>query len=69
MAPRPWTSPPWQDILVRISRLAAEHAEVLELDCGPVLVSPAGALVLDARVRIASPKAARRSPRWTDDRP
>jgi acyl-CoA synthetase (NDP forming)/RimJ/RimL family protein N-acetyltransferase len=51
-----------EDILVRISRLAAAHAEVLELDCGPVLVSPAGALVLDARVRVRSPRAARPFP-------
>jgi acyl-CoA synthetase (NDP forming) len=51
-----------EDILVRLSSIAAAHAEVLELDCGPVLVSPEGAIVLDARVRVRSPAAARPFP-------
>ena len=49
------TSAALEDILVRLSLIAAAHAEVLELDCGPVLVSPEGALVLDARVRVRVP--------------
>ncbi|MBN1529399.1 MAG: GNAT family N-acetyltransferase [Thermoleophilaceae bacterium] len=44
-----------QDIITRLGRLAEAHPEVVELDCNPVLVGPAGATVLDARVRVAPP--------------
>jgi hypothetical protein len=50
------------DVLVRLSCLAAAHAEVVELDCDPVLVSPAGAVVLDARAKVRSPSATRPFP-------
>lgn len=40
------------DILGRISRLAETLPEVAELDLNPVVVSPAGCRVLDARVRV-----------------
>jgi hypothetical protein len=32
-----------------------EHAEIAELDMNPVIVSADGALVVDARVRVAAP--------------
>lgn len=38
------------EILVRLSYLVANHPEVGELDMNPVLASPEGVLVLDARV-------------------
>jgi acyl-CoA synthetase (NDP forming) len=41
-----------EDVIVRVSALAAAHPEVAELDCNPVLAGPEGALVLDARVRV-----------------
>ncbi len=48
-----------EDLLLRLSALVEEHPEVVELDCRPVLVRPAGrgVAILDARVRIqqASP--------------
>ena len=50
------------DVLVRLSQLAATHAELIELDCDPVLVSPAGAVVLDARAKVRSPSLARPFP-------
>ena len=50
------------NVLVRLSQLAATHAELVELDCDPVLVSPAGAVVLDARAKVRSPSAARPFP-------
>jgi acyl-CoA synthetase (NDP forming)/GNAT superfamily N-acetyltransferase len=50
------------DVLVRLSVLAATHAEVEELDCDPVVVTPAGAAVTGARVRVRSPSAARPFP-------
>ena len=41
-----------EDIVVRIAALAETHPEILELDCNPVIVSPDGAWIVDARVRI-----------------
>ncbi|MBI2081600.1 MAG: acetate--CoA ligase family protein [candidate division NC10 bacterium] len=37
-------------ILLRVSRLAEEHAEVAEVDLNPIVVHERGAVVLDARV-------------------
>jgi acetate---CoA ligase (ADP-forming) len=51
-----------EDVLVRIAALAAAHPEVAELDCNPVLVGPAGATVVDARIRIAAPPPIRPYP-------
>ena len=51
-----------QDVLVRIAALAAAHPEIAELDCNPVLVGPEGATVVDARVRIATPRPPRPYP-------
>ena len=51
-----------EDVLVRIAALAAAHPEIAELDCNPVLVGPEGATVVDARVRIASPRPRRPYP-------
>jgi acyl-CoA synthetase (NDP forming) len=51
-----------EDILVRIAALAAAHPEIAELDCNPVLVGPDGATVVDARVRVAAPRAPRPYP-------
>jgi acetyl coenzyme A synthetase (ADP forming)-like protein len=42
-----------EDVIVRISALAAAHPVVAELDLNPVVVSPDGAIVVDARVRVA----------------
>ena len=44
-----------EDVITRLGRLAEAHPEVVELDCNPVLVGPRGAVVLDARVRVAPP--------------
>jgi acyl-CoA synthetase (NDP forming) len=44
------------DLLHRVSHLASEHAELLELDLNPVLALPGEApcIALDARVRLAA---------------
>ncbi|HET9251912.1 MAG TPA: acetate--CoA ligase family protein [Candidatus Eisenbacteria bacterium] len=44
------------DLLHRVSRLAVDHPEILELDLNPVVAFPGGkpALVLDARVRVGA---------------
>jgi acetate---CoA ligase (ADP-forming) len=44
-----------RDAVLRIGALAAQHAEVAELDCDPLVAGPAGAVVVDARVRLESP--------------
>jgi hypothetical protein len=41
-----------EDIVVRVAALAETHPEILELDCNPVIVSPDGACIVDARVRV-----------------
>ena len=40
------------DVVLRISALLAACPEILELDLNPVIVTPAGATVVDARVRV-----------------
>ncbi|HEX6488278.1 MAG TPA: GNAT family N-acetyltransferase [Candidatus Dormibacteraeota bacterium] len=42
-----------ETIIHRVSALAERHPEVAELDLNPVIVGPAGAVVVDARVRLA----------------
>ena len=44
-----------EDVVVRIGALAAAHPEIVELDLNPVIASPTGAVVVDARVRVAAP--------------
>ncbi|MEA2124319.1 MAG: hypothetical protein QOI80_1101, partial [Solirubrobacteraceae bacterium] len=46
-----------EDIVVRVGALAAAHAEIAELDCNPVVAGPGGAVVIDARVRLAAAAA------------
>ena len=43
------------ELVVRIGALAAAHPEVAELDCNPVIATPDGAVVVDARVRLGPP--------------
>ena len=45
------------DILHRVGRLAEDMPEVAELDCNPVIATPQGALVIDARIRIDTESA------------
>jgi acyl-CoA synthetase (NDP forming) len=44
-----------EELIVRLGRLAADVPELAEVDLNPVVVSPEGALVVDARVRLAPP--------------
>ena len=43
-----------EDVLERVSALAAEHPAIAELDCNPVVVGSSGAAIVDMRVRIAA---------------
>jgi len=42
-----------EDLLLRVSAMVHAHAEIAELDLNPVIASPAGAVAVDARIRIA----------------
>ena len=42
------------EVLIRIGQLAAEHAEIRELDINPLLADAAGVVALDARIRVAA---------------
>jgi acetyl coenzyme A synthetase (ADP forming)-like protein len=44
-----------RDLVMRVGALAATHPAVAELDLNPVIATPDGALVVDARVRLAPP--------------
>lgn len=47
------------DVLLRLSQLASDLASVTELDINPLLVDAAGAIALDARVRVRPATATR----------
>ena len=51
-----------EDVLLRVSALGAAHPEIAELDCNPLHAGPDGAVVLDARIRVAAPPPARPFP-------
>lgn len=44
-----------EELVTRLAALAAAHPEIVELDCNPVMVLERGAVVVDARVRVAPP--------------
>jgi acyl-CoA synthetase (NDP forming) len=45
----------WEDLLLRLGRLAEELPEVAELDANPVIVRPDGVAVIDIKVRLSAP--------------
>jgi hypothetical protein len=51
-----------EDVLLRVSALAAAHPEIAELDCNPLHAGPHGAIVLDARIRVTAPPPPRPFP-------
>jgi acetyl coenzyme A synthetase (ADP forming)-like protein len=51
-----------EDVVLRVSALAAAHPEIGELDCNPLHAGPDGAVVLDARIRVVQPPPQRPFP-------
>jgi acetyltransferase len=45
-----------EQLLVRFSQLIVEQPQICEIDINPLLVSPQGAIALDARVVLHSPE-------------
>ena len=45
-----------EDVVLRVSAMAAQHAAIAEMDCNPVLVLERGAAIVDARVRVRAPR-------------
>jgi acetyl coenzyme A synthetase (ADP forming)-like protein len=43
-----------ETVLLRVSAMVEAHPEIVELDCNPLIAGPAGALVVDARVRVTT---------------
>ena len=41
-----------RDAVLRVGALAADHPELAELDCNPLIAGPAGAVIVDARARL-----------------
>ena len=41
-----------EDVVLRVGALVENHPEIAEMDCNPVIVSAAGAVIVDARVRV-----------------
>jgi acyl-CoA synthetase (NDP forming)/GNAT superfamily N-acetyltransferase len=46
-----------EDVLRRVSAIADDLPAIAELDCNPVVVGPAGAVIVDMRVRVDAPAA------------
>jgi acetyl coenzyme A synthetase (ADP forming)-like protein len=46
-----------RDLIMRVGALAAAHPAIAELDLNPVIATPGGAVVVDARVRLEAPRA------------
>jgi acetate---CoA ligase (ADP-forming) len=41
-----------EDVLLRVSAMVEAHPEIVELDCNPLIATPDGALIIDARIRV-----------------
>jgi acyl-CoA synthetase (NDP forming) len=51
-----------EDVLMRLAALAEAHPQVAEIECNPLVVSPTGAVAVDARVRVSEPVPRRPEP-------
>jgi acetyl coenzyme A synthetase (ADP forming)-like protein len=51
-----------EDVLLRVSAMVQAHPEIAELDCNPLIAGPQGAMIVDARLRVAASEAAPPAP-------
>jgi acetate---CoA ligase (ADP-forming) len=51
-----------EDVILRVGALAEAHPQIVELDCNPVIAGPQGAVVTDARIRVAPAAPPRPAP-------
>jgi acyl-CoA synthetase (NDP forming) len=51
-----------EDAILRVGALAQAHPQVVELDCNPLIAGPQGAVVTDARIRVAPSPPPRPTP-------
>lgn len=51
-----------EQVVLRVGALVEAHPEIAELDCNPVVVHAGGAVVVDARIRVAPVAAPRPTP-------
>ena len=51
-----------EEVLQRVGLMVDAHPEIAELDCNPLIASPHGALIVDARVRLENVAPARPVP-------
>jgi len=51
-----------EDVLLRVSAMVQAHPEIAELDCNPLIAGPQGAMIVDARLRVAASEPARPTP-------
>jgi acetyl coenzyme A synthetase (ADP forming)-like protein len=51
-----------EDVLLRIGLMVEAHPEIVELDCNPLIAGPAGAVIVDARVRVETVAPSRPMP-------
>lgn len=41
-----------EDVIMRVSAMVEAHPEIVELDCNPLIASPEGVVIVDARMRV-----------------
>jgi acyl-CoA synthetase (NDP forming) len=41
-----------EDVLLRVNAMVQAHPEIAEMDCNPLIATPQGAVIVDARVRV-----------------
>lgn len=61
--------PALEELILRVGAMVEAHPEIVELDCNPVIAAPAGAVVVDARVRVAPPAPTRPWPALDSELP
>jgi acetate---CoA ligase (ADP-forming) len=52
-----------EDVLLRVGAMVQAHPEIAELDCNPLIASPHGAMIVDARLRVAVSEPS--APEWS----